>query len=100
VNNPNVVLADAIQPFIEHLAATTVLTVSSKTAGGVLNIPFLQNATNNNAAATAVEATFWIETVQPQRGHPFQVLQYSQTVTLNFLGIDWPHISVATLYRQ
>jgi hypothetical protein len=100
VKNPNVVLADAIQPLIEHITHTTVLTISSKTAGGVLNIPFLQNVTNNNAAATAVEATFWIETVEPDQGHPFQLLQYSQTVTLNFLGIDWPHISVATLYRQ
>jgi hypothetical protein len=100
VKNPNVVLADAIKPFSEHLKSTTVLTVSSKTAGGVLNIPFLQNTTSNNAAATSVEATFWIETVQPDSGHSFEVLQYSQIVTLNFLGIDWPHISVATLFRQ
>ncbi|HEY3598104.1 MAG TPA: heme-binding protein [Paraburkholderia sp.] len=100
VKNPNVVLAEAIQPFADHLKGTTVLSISSKTTGGVLNIPFLQNATNNNAAATAIEATFWIETVEPDAGHSFEVLQYSQTVTLNFLGIDWPHISVATLFRQ
>ena len=72
------------------------------------NIPFLgtanpaqpSNPTNANAFVLQSEATFWIETVQPDQGHPFQLLQYSQTVTLNFLGIDWPHISVATLYRQ
>jgi hypothetical protein len=27
-------------------------------------------------------------------------LQYTQTVILNFLGINWPHISVATLLKQ
>ena len=44
----------------------------------------------------------------PPRGAPsrrnnwrqlFQ-LQYTQTVVLNFLGIDWPHISVATLVKR
>ena len=30
---------------------------------------------------------------------PFMQLQYTQTVTLNFLDIDWPHISVATLLK-
>ncbi|CAB3750842.1 heme-binding protein [Paraburkholderia humisilvae] len=100
VKNPNGVLSDAIKPFSDHLKRTTVITVSSRNAGGVLNIPFLQNPTSNNAAATSVEATFWIETVQPDDGPSFEVLQYSQTVTLNFLGIDWPHISVATLFRQ
>ncbi len=27
-------------------------------------------------------------------------LQYTQTIILNFLGINWPHISVATLLKQ
>ena len=27
-------------------------------------------------------------------------LQYTQKIILNFLGIDWPHISVATLVKQ
>jgi hypothetical protein len=27
-------------------------------------------------------------------------VQYTQTVILHFLGIDWPHISVATLTKQ
>ena len=26
--------------------------------------------------------------------------QYTQTVILNFLGVNWPHISVATLTKQ
>jgi hypothetical protein len=27
-------------------------------------------------------------------------LQYTQTIILDFLGIHWPHISVATLVKQ
>jgi hypothetical protein len=26
-------------------------------------------------------------------------LQYTQTVLLNFLGLSWPHVSVATLLK-
>lgn len=28
---------------------------------------------------------------------PVNIIQYSQTVNLNFVGITWPHVSVATL---
>ena len=27
-------------------------------------------------------------------------LQYTQTVLLNFNGLSWPHVSVATLIKQ
>jgi hypothetical protein len=73
---------------------------------GGIDAPLLQNTINNNAAATSVEATFWIEHVEPKDatgrpvGRPFDVLQYTQTVILNFLGIDWPHITVSTMFRQ
>jgi hypothetical protein len=100
IKNPNVLLADDIAPLQSELESTTVLSVSSKTSGGIVNIPFLENTTNNNAAATSVEATFWIERIKPKNGRAFDVLQYSQVVTLNFIGIDWPHISIATLFRQ
>jgi hypothetical protein len=106
IKNPNLILADAVQNFMNFITETVVLNISTKTAGGVINIPFLQNTTNNNAAATSVEATFWIEHVEPKDatgrpvGRPFDVLQYTQTVILNFLGIDWPHITVSTMFRQ
>jgi hypothetical protein len=29
----------------------------------------------------------------------FLQLQYTQTVLLNFLGLSWPHVSVATLRK-
>lgn len=99
-SNPNVVLQQAIAPFLADIQRTTVLQVASTPDGGVVNIPFLQNTVNNNAATTTVTATFWIEHVVPSSGRPYDVLQYTQTVILNFVGIDWPHVSVATLLRQ
>jgi hypothetical protein len=38
--------------------------------------------------------------VRQTDGSEFLQLQYTQTVILNFLNIDWPHISVATLVKQ
>jgi hypothetical protein len=45
--------------------------------------------------AAQVSATFWLETLQGQSA-PAQ-LQYSQKVLLNFNGLSWPHVTVATL---
>jgi len=53
-----------------------------------------------NANATKLDAIFWIETVEQPDGSTFLQLQYTQCVILNFLGIDWPHISVSTLTKQ
>lgn len=64
--------------------------------GGIVNMPF----DVSNANATKLDAIFWIETVEQSDGSTFLQLQYTQTVILNFLGIDWPHISVATLTKQ
>jgi len=65
--------------------------------GGVENIPFL----TTNANAATVLATFWIETVKHPSGFGhFLQLQYVQTVLLNFLGLSWPHVSVATLVKH
>jgi hypothetical protein len=47
-----------------------------------------------------MDAIFWIETVQLADGSSFLQLQYVQRVILDFLGIHWPHISVATLVKQ
>jgi hypothetical protein len=65
-------------------------------SGNIGNIPFVVN----NANATTLDAIFWIETVQNPDGSTFLHLQYTQKVLLHFLGIDWPHISVATLTKQ
>jgi hypothetical protein len=73
----------------------TVITIPAP-SGGISNIPFVVQ----NANATQLDAIFWIETVQQPDGSTFMQLQYTQTVVLNFLGINWPHVSVATLVKQ
>jgi hypothetical protein len=47
--------------------------------------------------AARAAATFSLETLRGDPG-PRQ-LQYSQTVLLNFNGLSWPHITVATLHK-
>jgi len=100
VNNPNSVLRAAPSP---QITSTTTLHVSSRAAslpgGGTANIAFLTGTKDGPNAVTArVTATFWLETLQgdtePRR------LQYSQLVLLNFNGLSWPHITVATLQKQ
>ncbi len=102
MTNPNSVLAAAIVG--QTITATTALHISTvtnpatNTLGGSQNIPFLRT----NADVAHVSATFWIETVQfpaPHANRSFLQLQYTQTVFLNFLGLSWPHVSVATLKK-
>lgn len=100
VTDPNTFLSDAVKG--QTIIETVVLDIASDPSktnggGGVENIPFLVT----NADAAAVTATFWIEKVKHKagKGH-FLQLQYSQTVLLNFLGLSWPHVSVATLVKH
>lgn len=97
VNNPNIVLAVPGQ----NIKSTVTLQVTSNDlpveGGGTADTAFLQGgAAGPNAEPSLVNATFWLETVE---GAPadFQQLQYSQTVLLNFNGLSWPHVTVATL---
>jgi hypothetical protein len=105
LSDPNTALTSAIQG--QDIKHTVVLEVSTQTpsgqgnlagpfGGGILNIPFV----TANANAISMQATFWIETVTPPGAEPFLQLQYTQTVILNFLDINWPHISVATLVKN
>ncbi len=100
VTDPNVFLQNAVAG--QNIIETTVLDIATvptkfNGGGGVENIPFLVT----NADAAQVFATFWIEKVQHHhgKGH-FLQLQYTQTVLLNFLGLSWPHVSVATLVKH
>jgi len=102
VDNPNSVLQAAIAG--QTILSTTTLQVSTKPSapvvgGGTANTAFLAGATHGpNAVSAEVSSTFWIETVQ---GTPnFLQLQYSQLVLLNFNGLSWPHITVATLKKN
>jgi hypothetical protein len=103
LDNPNSVLLSALAG--KTVKNTIALDVSSNPTapvlgGGVANTAFLQGnaAGGPNAQTALVTSTFWIETIQGDAGGPdVHQLQYTQTVLLNFNGLSWPHISVATL---
>jgi hypothetical protein len=66
--------------------------------GGIDNIAFLVGKGGRpNANAAQLTATFWVEEVQAADGSTFLQLQYIQRVLLNFNGLSWPHISLATM---
>lgn len=113
VKNPNLVLRQAIEG--KTITSTTVLRVSTThdntPGGGTANTAFLEDGTRppgcppgvsfGNANASVVNAIFWIETVAGQDGEPdYLQLQYTQLVQLDFHGLRWPHVTVATLTKQ
>lgn len=105
VDDPNSLLAAAITN--QNITNTVVLIISTTapspiSGGGTDGTAFLQGsvAAGPNASPAAMNAIFWIETVAPKDGAPgFLQLQYTQTVLLNFNGLSWPHVSVATLRK-
>ena len=101
VNNPNSILQAAIAG--QHITATTTLHVTSTSTpvpgGGTANTAFLKGTADGpNADAASVDATFWLETLEGQSA-PTQ-LQDAQKVLLNFNGLSWPHITIATLHKS
>jgi hypothetical protein len=98
VRNPNLVLTQAIAS--QDIVNTVVLRVRARNTKpknvGTSNTFFL----GKNASADIVTATFWIETVKKPGGALFLQLQYTQTVILDFNGLSWPHVSVATLRKK
>jgi len=104
IDNPNSILEAVLST--QAVSETIELKISSDATtpvpgGGIMNTAFLQGipAHGPNAQAVLTTATFWIETVKGVGVPDFQQLQYTQTVLLNFNGLSWPHISVATLLR-
>jgi hypothetical protein len=103
IDNPNVVLTAANAG--RKILSTTVLDISTSllnppgSGGGTSNIAFLQGAAGGpNAQAAQMDATFWLERCEDGAEIRWQ-LQYTQRVLLNFNGLSWPHISVATLTK-
>jgi hypothetical protein len=103
VNNPNVALASGLTG--KNITTVTALRISTtplnppSSGGGNSNIAFLQGAGGGpNAQSVQVDAIFWIEEFQEHGKKKFQ-LQYTQRVLLNFNGLSWPHVSVATLLK-
>lgn len=101
LDNPNTVLATTSVGI--HVTSTVAFQVSSDSStpvlrGGLANTAFLQGGSDGpNADAAPVTATSWLQTIEGSQ-RP-DLLQYTQTVLLNFNGISWPHVSVATLRR-
>jgi hypothetical protein len=107
VRNPNSVLESAIQG--KPMKNRTFIHVSTtqhpiQGGGGTVNTAFLAGKSNppgGNAQAVEVDATFWIETLPGPSGQPDVLqLQYTQLVQLDFNGLRWPHVTVATLRKQ
>lgn len=94
IKNPALVLLGDIKG--QPITKTVVIAISTTPIGGIVNIPFVVK----NANATQLDAIFWIETVRHPIHGEFLQLEYVQRVILFFAGINWPHISVATLRKQ
>jgi len=104
VENPNSVLQADIAG--QNITSTTVLEISTAhqpvAGGGTANTAFLEAASSpgGNAKAAEVSAIFWIETIAGAPGQPDALqLQYTQLVQLDFNGLRWPHVTVATLKK-
>jgi hypothetical protein len=109
LTNPNLFLTDALQG--QTITSTVVLVLSSDSSppgavpdvgGGVDNIAFLVGkgappTGGPNAVTPKVTCIFWIEEGTDSLGHPLLQLQYTQRVLLDFGGLSWPHVTVATL---
>jgi len=80
---------------VEHTVSVPPIPAPIKAAGGALEVR------PEARAAGAPLPTFAIQPPHPDAPHPITVqtkqIQYSQTVILNFNGLSWPHVSVATL---
>lgn len=97
IKNPALVLLAEIAG--QNITQTDVIQISSAQVqnSGIVNIPFVVQ----NANTAQLDAIFWIERVsRPDGNGEFIQLQYVQRVILDFIGIHWPHISVATLVKQ
>jgi hypothetical protein len=94
IKDPTLVLNAQIDG--QTIVSTVVIKVSTVApAGGILNIPFV----TKNANAVRMDAVFWVEKVKHNEGGHFMQMQYLQRVILDFIGIHWPHFSVATMVR-
>jgi hypothetical protein len=90
LDDPNKLLRDKIAS--QNITSTTVVEVDTN-LGGVVNTGFLQK----NAVCTRMRATFYIETVDMGWFGTGPQIQYFQEVFLEFGGVTYPHVTVATM---
>ncbi|TDH38958.1 hypothetical protein E2A64_07670 [Pseudohoeflea suaedae] len=104
LNDPNQFLRDALQG--QTITETIVLTFSTDSTlpdavpdigGGASNIAFLVGRSEPNSDMPRATSIFWIEKGTDRDGKPLLQLQYTQRVLLDFGGLSWPHVTVATL---
>lgn len=93
INDPNTMLRKALQG--QTISKITRLITATPADCRNANIPFI----TKNADAPGLEAVFAIEVIQGPSGEDFLQLQYSQTALLNFRGMSFPHVTVATLIK-
>lgn len=90
LDDPNKLLRDKISG--QNITSTVVLQVDTD-ADGVANSKFLKR----NAVCTRMRATFYIETVDMGWLGTGPQIQYFQEVFLEFGGVTYPHVTVATM---
>jgi hypothetical protein len=99
VDDPNIVLRDANAG--KNITSAIKLQVSSSTksvlGGGTANTAFLRGDSEPNAVAAKASSTFWLSRIDGEARA--SQLQYTQRVLLDFGGLSWPHVTVATLRR-
>ena len=124
IMNPNLLLQNYIDNIAEQghkVLSTTVFQVNATPKGQIADVPpfsydpLLPGGINNipfveaNANATSLSAIFWINTVLAPGNVIYLLLQYSQTVLLDFpvpapgggtVDLFWPHIAVANLIKR
>lgn len=108
LKNPNLFLTEALEG--QTITETQVLILSTESGEG--NIPDVGGGTDNiafligkgtppqggpNAHVPKASCIFWIEKGKDKDGKDLLQLQYTQRVLLDFAGLSWPHITVATL---
>jgi hypothetical protein len=77
------------------IAHMTVLPTTTESAGGVDNIPFI----THNANAVHFDSVFAIQRIVGPLDTELLQLQYTQTALLNFRGMTFPHVTVATMVK-
>lgn len=99
VDNPNSVLADAIDGLSIVSANTHVFsTVDDPLVSGVIFGTRFQRGGADGPNANPARLDAFLRALEiGEAGAVTPYLQYSQTVLLDFAGNSWPHVSVATL---
>jgi hypothetical protein len=91
--DPSIILTHHVAT--QRIVNTVTFDVTASEPDGIVNIPFLRE----NARVTKLRSVFYSEHVEDGDGNWFIQLQYVQRADIFFIGITWPHVSVATLKR-